>query len=50
MLLEANYGPDDDDTNGVTDLLGAFDPARLSGTRPQIPAWYARVPNSWSSG
>jgi phospholipase C len=38
-----NYGPDDDDTNGITDLLGAFDQSRLNGTRPPLPASYAYV-------
>jgi phospholipase C len=40
---KANYGPDDDDTNGITDLLGAFDPDRLIGWKAPIPAWYASV-------
>jgi phospholipase C len=42
-----NYGPDDDDTNGITDLLGAFDQGRLNGTRPPLPASYAYVEPSF---
>jgi phospholipase C len=30
----------------ITDLLGAFDPARLSGTAPRIPASDAQIPDS----
>jgi phospholipase C len=43
---KANYGPDDADTNGITDLLRAFDPDRLNGSKAPIPAWYASVPSS----
>jgi phospholipase C len=43
---KANYGPDDGDTNGVTDLLSAFDPGRLNGTKAPIAAWYASVPEA----
>jgi hypothetical protein len=41
-LGKFNYGPDDD-TNGITDLLGAFDAQRLGGTRPPLAASYAYV-------
>jgi phospholipase C len=35
------------DTNPrLTDLLGGFDPARLAGTRPPIPASAAEIPDS----
>jgi phospholipase C len=35
------------DTNpAITDLLGAFDPARLDGTRAPIPASAAEIPSS----
>ena len=44
---KANYGPDDDDTNGISDLLGGFDPGRLNGTTAPIPRSYASVP-SWA--
>lgn len=43
----ANAGPFDDLTAGVTDLLGAFDPARLSGSAPILPPSYAEVPADW---
>ncbi len=43
---KADYGPDDADTNGITDLLGAFDPGRLNGTKQMLADWYASVPES----
>jgi phospholipase C len=45
---EAEYmprGPRDGDP-AITDLLGAFDPARLSGAAPLIPAAQAEIPDN----
>ncbi|MGI4788101.1 MAG: phospholipase C [Janthinobacterium lividum] len=39
-----NQGPFDDLTPHVTNLLSAFDPARLAGTAPLLPPAYAEVP------
>lgn len=39
-----DQGPFDDLTPGVTDLLSAFDPARLAGKAPPLPAGYAEIP------
>lgn len=39
-----NLGPEDALTPDVTDLSGAFDPARLSGRAPPLPASYAMTP------
>ncbi len=41
---QSNLGPFDDLTAHVTDLLGAFDPARLTGAARALPAWYVRIP------
>ena len=41
---QSGLGPDDALTDNVTDLLGAFDPARLSGKVPPLPAAYAMIP------
>jgi len=41
----ANLGPADALTPGVTDLATAFDPARLAGTVPPLPAAYVTVPD-----
>lgn len=38
-------GPRDDLTPGITDLLGAFDPARLRGAKRPLPASYAEIPD-----
>jgi len=35
-----------DESPATTDLLGAFDPARLSGTTPPIPAREATIPDA----
>jgi len=40
-------GPYDSLTPGVGDLLSAFDPARLSGQAPPLPAGYALVPDGF---
>ncbi|HZU90996.1 MAG TPA: alkaline phosphatase family protein, partial [Stellaceae bacterium] len=40
----ANLGPADALVSGVTDLASAFDPARLTGRAPPLPASYAEVP------
>jgi phospholipase C len=39
-----NQGPFDDLTPHVTNLLSAFDPARLTGRSPILPASYAEIP------
>jgi phospholipase C len=41
-----NQGPFDDLTSGVTDLVESFDPARLAGKSPVLPASYAKVPET----
>ena len=43
---EPNLGPDDAITPGVTDLFGAFDLARLGGSRAPHSAAYAIVPEN----
>ena len=40
----SDLGPADALTPGITDLLSAFDPARLAGTAPPLPSDYAVVP------
>ena len=40
---QTNLGPHDDLTPGTTDLLSGFDPDRLLGTAPPIPADYAVI-------
>jgi len=41
-----NLGPSDDLVEGVSDLLSAFDPARLSGKAKPLPASYVAIPQS----
>jgi len=41
-----NLGPDDALTPNVTNLLSAFDPARLSGKATPLPGSYATIPNN----
>ena len=41
-------GPEDALTPDVTDLLGAFDAARLAGRAAPLPASYAEVPQAWT--
>lgn len=41
---QANWGPDDALTPGVSDLLAAFDPARLKGDAAPLPPDYAEIP------
>jgi len=41
-----NAGPDDDLTANVTDLLGVFDPLRLSGRRAALSPSYVEIPES----
>ncbi len=41
---QANYGPDDALTPGITDLVDAFDPAKLNGSVAPLPATLAEVP------
>jgi len=40
-----NFGPDDDLTAGVTDLLDGFDPDKLSGKTPALDASYVTIPD-----
>jgi phospholipase C len=44
MFQQAYLGPADDRTPGIGDLLSAFDPARLEGKAPPLPAAYAETP------
>jgi phospholipase C len=46
MFQQAYLGPADDKTPGVGDLLSAFDPARLTGKAPVLPASYAEIPDA----
>ncbi|MDE2181937.1 MAG: phosphoesterase [Alphaproteobacteria bacterium] len=41
---QTDLGPQDALTPGIDDLAGAFDPARLSGKLPPLPASYAIIP------
>lgn len=43
---QSNWGPDDAITANVTDLMSAFDPARLSGAAAPLPASYATIPDN----
>jgi phospholipase C len=45
MFQQAYLGPADDHTPGIGDLLSAFDPARLEGKAPPLPASYAETPD-----
>ncbi len=45
-LGRSNWGPDDALTEGVSDLLAAFDPARLQGAAPPLPSSYAEIPDT----
>jgi phospholipase C len=42
-----NYGPDDGEDSGISDLLEAFDPGRLYGFRAPLPTRYALVPDKY---
>jgi phospholipase C len=42
-------GPFDAETPDVTNLVSAFDPARLEGKAKPLPASYAMVPESWTT-
>jgi phospholipase C len=42
---QTNLGPHDDRTPGTGDLLSAFDPDRLTGKAPPLPASYAEIPD-----
>jgi phospholipase C len=46
MFQQAYLGPADDHTPGIGDLLSAFDPARLEGLAPPLPASYAEIPDA----
>ncbi|HEV8073095.1 MAG TPA: alkaline phosphatase family protein, partial [Opitutaceae bacterium] len=41
-----NLGPADALTPDITDLVGAFDPARLNGTAAPLPASYVMIPEN----
>ena len=41
--MQTNRGPHDDQTPGTGKLLSGFDPSRLLGTAPPIPASYAMI-------
>jgi len=38
------WGPQDAITEGITDLLGAFSPLRLTGVADPLPPYYLEVP------
>lgn len=42
-FVQKHLGPRDINTPETDDLLSAFDPGRLNGTRPILPASYARI-------
>ena len=42
-IKQTNLGPHDDLTPGTGDLLSGFDPARLTGAAPPIPASFAEI-------
>jgi phospholipase C len=42
---QTNLGPHDARTPGTGNLFSAFDPARLSGKAPPLPASYAEIPD-----
>ena len=55
---QKNLGPEDALTPGITDLLGAFSPSRLSGKANPLPPYYVTVsealvqtlPQAWGFG
>jgi phospholipase C len=42
-IRQTNLGPHDDHTPGTGDLVSGFDPSRLLGTAPPLPAAYAQI-------
>ena len=42
-IVQSNLGPHDDLTPGTGTLLSGFDPARLTGSAPPIPASFAEI-------
>ncbi|HUI42133.1 MAG TPA: alkaline phosphatase family protein, partial [Terriglobia bacterium] len=44
---QKNLGPEDALTPGITDLTGAFSPARLEGKAAPLPASYVQIPDAW---
>lgn len=46
MWGQSNWGPDDALTPDVSDLVAAFDPARLKGDAPPLPPDYAEIPEA----
>jgi phospholipase C len=45
-FVQHHLGPRDLNSPETDDLLSAFDPARLSGERPPLPAEYATIPEA----
>ncbi len=45
LFHQNSWGPDDADPS-VTDLLSAFDPERLAGTKTPVPASQAEIPDA----
>ena len=45
-----NEGPLDDKVSGITDLVSAFDPARLAGKAAPLPGSYAAIPDDLVGG
>jgi phospholipase C len=43
---QMNLGPHDLNTPGTADLLSGFDPGRLTGAVPPLPAAYAEIPDN----
>jgi len=46
ILHQPNLGPADAGVPGVGDLLSGFDPGRLFGNAPPLPAAYAEIPDA----
>ena len=46
LFKQAYLGPADDHTPGIGDLLSGFDPARLAGQAPPLPASDAELPDA----
>lgn len=44
-LKQQYLGPEDDGLDDIGNLLSAFDPARLTGNAPALPAQYATIPD-----
>ena len=44
---QENVGPEDALTPGISDLLDAFSPSRLSGKRDPLPPSYVTIPQAY---